>query len=81
MTKPKEQEMIFDKTHSIDDAFTVKEQRWGTWVSYNLEGKELITSMTKEACTAATHWYLKSLQDGFDDHDVIKHEGQVGGKL
>lgn len=73
--------MNTEKTAPIDKPFTVKQQRWGTWVSYNLEGRELITSMTEEACTAATHWYLKCLQDGFDDHNVIRHESQVGGKL
>ena len=64
-----------------DGAFTCDEARWKTWTSYDLEGRALITSLTEEGCIAATRWYLKGLQDGFDDHNVVKHDGQVGGKL
>jgi hypothetical protein len=59
----------------------VDQHSWGTWQSYDQEGKGLITSLTEEGCIAATRWYLKRLQDGFDDYDVVKHEGKVGGKL
>lgn len=65
----------------IDGCFSVMQQRWGTWVSQDEEGKGLITALTKDGCVAATRWYLKGLQDGFDDHNTVKHEGQVGGKL
>lgn len=63
-----------------DDAFTVKKQRWGTFVSYDLEGNGLITSLTEELCVAATRWYLKAKQDGFEE-TATKYESVVGGKL
>lgn len=65
----------------IDGCFVVDQHSWGTWQSYDQEGKGLITSLTEESCIAATRWYLKRLQDGFDDYDVVKHEGKVGEKL
>ena len=70
-----------DETVLIDGCFTVDRHRWGTWQSYDQEGKGLITSLTEESCIRATRWYLKGLQDGFDDYNVVKHEGTVGGKL
>jgi hypothetical protein len=66
---------------TYDDAFWVKKQRWGTFVSIDADDLEIITSMTEEQCIAATRWYLKGLQEGWDDNNVIKHEGTVGGKL
>lgn len=64
----------------IDDCFRVEEKRWGTWSSYDKDSKELITSLHKEGCIAATRWYLKTKQEGFIENGV-KYEGVVGGKL
>jgi hypothetical protein len=64
----------------IDDCFRVEEKKWGTWTSYDKEGKELITSLQKELCISATRWYLKNKQEGFVEN-VVKYEGVVGGKL
>lgn len=64
----------------IDDCFRVEEKKWGTWSSYDKEGKELLTSLHKEGCINATRWYLKNRQEGFVENDV-KYEGVVGGKL
>lgn len=63
----------------IDDAFYVVQQKWGTWDSYDKEGKCLITSLTEENCIAATRCYCKWLQEGFPESKT--HEGTVGGKL
>lgn len=63
-----------------DEAFTVKKQRWGTFVSYDLDGNGLITSLNEEGCIAATRWYLKAKQDGFEEVET-KYESVVGGKL
>jgi hypothetical protein len=63
----------------IDDTFYIKEQRWGTWVSYDKEGKSIITSLTKEQCISATRFYLKGRQEGFTESQT--YEGVVGGKL
>jgi len=63
-----------------DGAFTVRKQRWGTFVSYDLDGKGLITSLDEEGCIAATRWYLKAKQDGFEKAET-KYERVVGRKL
>ena len=72
------EELPQDKVY--DDAFTVKKQRWGTFVSHGLDGGALITSMTEEECIHATRWYLKAKQEGFPETDA-KYESTVGGKL
>ena len=52
----------------IDDrAFYVEKARWGTWKSYDKEGKGLITSLTEENCIRATRFYLKGLQEGWEE--------------
>lgn len=83
MTKTKTaqvQKLDVDDTHFIDGAFTVDKARWGTWRSYDSEGKPLLTSLTEEDCIAATRWYLKSKQEGFTD-DAPTYDSVVGGKL
>ena len=82
MTKTKQlevQKLDVDDTHFIDGAFTVDRARWGTWRSFDREGKEIITALTEEQCVSATRWYLKCLQEGFPETKT--HEGTVGGKL
>ena len=79
-TKTKEEAKLdTENTALIDGAFTVDKHRWGTWGSVDAEGKKLVTSLTKEDCINATRFYLKGLQEGFDD--TALHEGTVGGKL
>lgn len=63
----------------IDGCFYAEEKRWGTWSSYDLEGRGLITSPTNEDCINATRFYLKGLQEGFEN--VKSYEGTVDGKL
>lgn len=63
----------------IDDAFYVKQQKWGTWDSYDKENKPLITSLTEDECIKATRFYLKGRQEGFSESK--SYEGKVGGKL
>jgi uncharacterized membrane protein len=67
-----------------DETFTVRKQRWGTYVSCLVaEDRELITSLTLEICVAATRFYLKGLQEGWGDSadGARKYDGVVGGKL
>ena len=68
-----------------DETFTVRRQRWGTHVSYSLtDNRELITSLTLESCVAATRFYLKGEQEGWDAigaESSQTYEGVVGGKL
>jgi hypothetical protein len=72
--------MIMEELELIDDAFYVKQQRWGTWDSYDKDGKGLVTSLTQEQCISATRFYLKGRQEGFSEPEKV-HEGTVGGKL
>jgi len=81
MAKTKTKEVKLDTEHTtlIDGAFTVDKASWGTWRSYDAQGKELVTSLTEESCINSTRFYLKGLQEGFID--TALHEGTVGGKL
>jgi len=63
-----------------DESFTVKKQRWGTFVSYDLEGGILITSLTEDSCINATRWCLKARQEGFEE-PVANYQSTVEGKL
>lgn len=63
----------------FDDAFYIKQQKWGTWDSYDKDEKPLITSLTEESCVAATRFYLKGLQEGFSETKT--YDSEVGGKL
>ncbi len=69
-----------DAMELIDGAFTVRKQKWGTYVSYAEDGTELITSLTEELCVSATTWYLKWKQEG-DTTGGTRYTGEVGGKL
>jgi len=64
----------------IDDCFRVYHQRWGTWTSFDKEGKGLVTALTKESCISGTRFYLKGKQEGWES-DVRTYDGTVGGKL
>jgi hypothetical protein len=64
-TKTKEAAPVAETTVLIDGAFTVDRARWGTFRSYDHEGKALVTSPTEESCIAATRFYLKAQQEGF----------------
>ena len=79
MTEQNNQSITYDET------FTVRRQRWGTHVSYSLtDNQALITSLTLESCVAATRFYLKGKQEGWDAFGIepsVAYEGTVGGKL
>ena len=67
---------------TIDDAFWVKRQRWGTFVSIGADDLEIITALTEEQCVSATRWYLKGLQDNsLKYNEGVTYSGEVGGKL
>jgi len=77
-TQPKSQ----NEWGPYDETFVVKKQRWGTHVSYSLtDNQPLITSLTLEGCIAATRFYLKGQQEGWEGHQSRSYEGTVGGKL
>jgi hypothetical protein len=64
----------------IDNCFRVYKTQYGLWHSVTKEGKELVTSLTEEQCISGARFYLKGLQDGWDQN-VTRYEGEVGGKL
>lgn len=64
----------------IDDAFRVEKTDWGTWRSFDKNEKSLITSLIEEDCIHATRFYLKGLQEGWDDHHT-KYDGVIEYKL
>jgi hypothetical protein len=80
-TKTKEAAPVAETDALIDNAFTADKARWGTFRSFDPEGKALVTSPTEESCIEATRFYLKGLQEGWEDYDEVKHEGSVSGKL
>lgn len=69
-----------DLPNVYDEAFTIKTQRWGTFVSQDLKGTNLVTSLSEGGCIASTRWYLKGLQEGFPE-TVAKYDSSAAGKL
>jgi len=57
----------------------VEQSRWKTWTSYDKDGNSLITSLTEETCVAATRFYLKGKQEGWEETQT--YSGKVDGKL
>jgi hypothetical protein len=68
-----------DEAVTHDEAFWVKKQRWGTFVSVLADDTQLITALTEELCISSTRWYLKQRQEGFGETKT--YESEVGGKL
>jgi len=68
----------------IDDAFYIKETRFGLFVSILKEplGQHFITGATHDAVLTMSRWHLKCLQDGsLDENTRVINNGIVGGKL
>jgi len=66
----------------IDDCFRLEEKKWGTWESFDKNGKGIVTALTKEACLSGTRFHLKGLQDGWGkSNSRVMNDGKVGGKL
>ena len=68
----------------IDDAFYVKETRFGLHTSILKEpyGAHFITGLHRESVIEITRWHLKCLQDGsLHEYTRVVNSGVVGGKL
>jgi hypothetical protein len=63
----------------IDGCFYVEKKKWGTWDSFDKDGKCIVTSLTEEDCVRATRFILKGRQEGFDESKT--YDSNVGGKL
>ena len=67
-----------------DDAFYIKETRFGLYTSVLKEpyGAHFITGPTHDAVLTISRWHLKCLQDGsLEDYTRVVNSGVVGGKL
>ena len=67
-----------------DDAFYIKETRFGLFTSIlkNPLGQHFITGATKDGVITTSRWHLKCLQDGsLQDYTRVVNSGVVGGKL
>ena len=64
-----------------DDCFYVEQKKWGTWDSYDKDGKCIITSLTEEECVKSTRYYLKLKQENSLGDVGSVYEGTVNGKL
>ena len=64
----------------IDNCFRVEQKRFGTWSSYDKDGKGILTALHKDGLISATRWYLQAKQEGFSE-PTIQYDGTVGGKL
>lgn len=81
-TKEKEEKTSNDsKQNLVDDCFYVEEKKYGLWQSYYPDGKGIITSLTEEQCVRATRYYLKLIQEGTINENVVTYSGTVDGKL
>tara|TARA_B100000035_G_scaffold238512_1_gene206793 strand:+ start:387 stop:662 length:276 start_codon:yes stop_codon:yes gene_type:complete len=68
----------------IDDAFYIKETRFGLYTSILKEplGQHFLTGGTEDGILQMTRWHLKCLQDGsMDEYTRVINSGVVGGKL
>jgi hypothetical protein len=65
----------------IDDEFYVEKKKYGTWDSYDKEGKCIITSFTEEECIKATRWFLKFKQEKQYEETTTTYSGSVDYKL
>jgi len=68
----------------IDDAFYVKDTRFGLYTSILKEplGQHFPTGGTKDGVTNMSRWHLKCLQDGtLQNYSFVVNSGVVSGKL
>ena len=65
----------------IDGCFYVEEKRYGTFDSFDNEGKCIITALTEENCINATRFILKLRQENRLDQVETTYSGEIPGKL
>ena len=64
-----------------DDAFYVYKKDYGLWYSIDKEDKGLVTALTEEACVRATRFYLKGLQENWNDANIKSYSTKDNYKL
>ena len=65
----------------IDDAFYVKQKKYGLWDSHDKDGKGILTALTEEECVRATRFMLKLKQENRLNEVGSTYSGTVDGKL
>ena len=65
----------------IDECFYVEQKQWGTYQSFDVDGKGIITSLTEKDCIAATRYYLKLKQENNLNQTEVTYSSTVEGKL
>jgi hypothetical protein len=65
----------------IDECFYVEEKKYGTWDSYDKDGKGIVTSLTEEECIRATRFMLKLKQENKLNDVEVTYSSTVDGKL
>lgn len=78
------EEVIPPDVEWIDDAFYIKETRFGLYTSILQEplGQHLITGATYEGVLTMTRWHLKCIQEGtLNEYTRVVNSGVVTGKL
>jgi len=65
----------------IDDCFYVVKARF-LWHSYDKDDNGLVSALDEKTCIHMTRFYLKGLQEGWDEKTSrVVNSGVVGGKL
>ena len=66
-----------------DDCFYVEQKKWGTWDSYDKDGKCIVTSLTEEECVRATRYVLQIRQEKANGKKIEEttYSGEVDYKL
>jgi hypothetical protein len=72
---------IMEKKWYDDNAFYIEQKRWGTWQSHYPDCKGIITSLTEDECIRSTRWYLKMLQEGWNDANIKSYSTKDNYKL
>ena len=75
---------IPDDVEWIDDAFYIKETRFGLYTSILKQplGAHFLTGATRDGVIKMSRWHLMCLQDGtLDQYTRTVNSGVVGGKL
>ena len=66
----------------IDDAFYIRETRFGLYTSVLKNGKDFLTGGTYEGVLTMSRWHLKCEQEGtLEQYTRVVNSGVVGGKL
>ncbi len=61
--------------------FRINKSKWGTFVSIDSEGTNMVTAGTKDACLHVTPNHMRWRVEGYDGPETVTHEGTVDGKL